>query len=223
VLWVAGAALLVALAIVQTASYSIFSNEPSRGVAIYGALARIAPAPYVRDMLARAAYARREYGQAAAQAERIPQTAQREEWLGRIAVARGNVAAARAHFLNAGDDAAISVQAVELARTDLPAAIALESALRARLQRASVHPDAVAEASWRLGTFYAQAGRRTRALEEYRRATAISPLNVKYLLAAGTQAYELHLRSEARSDFQRAVNADPSAADARALLSNLQR
>lgn len=222
-LWGAGLLLAIALGAVQTASLSIFKQlavapafpavlSPRWGEAIYRVLERAAPAPYVHDMLTRSAFDRRDYISAAREAERIAKPDARAEWLGRIALARGHRGAARAYFLQAGDAAAISQDVDAMAGRNLRDAIALESALRRRLARDGVHPDGVAEASWKIGVLNARAGALRRALTEYDRAVRLAPMNAKYLLSAGFAAYSLGLRAQARSDFRQAVDADPSAA-----------
>ncbi len=218
-------ALVTALGAVQVASDGIFSGAataralPSHvtaaaGVAIYRAIARVAPAPYVSDMLARAALKRGELGAAQRYAGRLPPSASRSELLGRIALARGDTRSAQQHFIDAGDVFAIGSEVDRLSRGDPAKAYALETQLKDRLAGSGTHPDAVAEAYWRLGVLSVRRGHPDAALENYRRAVALSPLSGKYLLAAGFESYDLHALSAARQYFQRAIGVDPSSADA---------
>ncbi len=218
-------ALAVALGAVQLASDAIFAGAgspyalpahvaPNLGAAIYRGVARVAPAPYVDDMLARAALAAHNLGAARRYAARLPESANRNELLGRIALARGDHGKAQAYFLRAGDVFAIEGEVERLARRNPGAGYALEEQLKLRLERSGTHPDAVAEAYWRLGVLAARQNRLRVALENYRQAVALSPISGKYLIAAGFQAYDINALLEARGFFARAIGVDPANADA---------
>lgn len=219
------AALLFALGAVQLGSDAIFARAavpgslpaaiaPITGVAIYRALASIAPAPYTNDMLARAALDRGDLAAAQTYAQLLPASGVRSELLARVAQARGNDAAAQRLFLNAGDFAAIDAHVTQLSHHDTQAAYALESLLKTRLEKDGTHPDEVAEAYWRLGVLAAQQHRAGAAMMNYEKALALSPISGKYLVSAGFQNYELHRWLEAQRDFQRAISVDPRSADA---------
>lgn len=219
------AALALALAAVQLASDAIFGSAavpgsvPTRvplsaGISIYRAIARVAPGPYVYDMLARAEVERGDLGAAQRYAQQLPGSPARSELLGRIAQARGDHRAAQRYFVAAGDVLAIDGEVQQLARRDLQAAYALESLLKSRLEQGGTHPDAVAEAYWRLGVLLALQGRTRQAMENYARSVALSPISGKYLIAAGFQAYDLHQDAQAQQYFQRAMSVDPGSADA---------
>lgn len=226
------AALTLLLGAIQIGSDAIFSRAapprslpghlaPSIGVAIYGVIDRVAPAPYVNAMLATQALNARRLQLAQAYAVRLPASPQREELLGRIAQARGDEAAAQRHFLAAPDLFAIDQRVDRLARTDPVAAYNLEMRLKQRLERLPTHPDAVAEAYWRLGQLATVRAARVpherwleRGMRDYLQAVALSPLTEKYLLAAGSQALNLHNAHGARRFFRRAIDVDPASADA---------
>ncbi len=226
VLAVVAAALLIALAAVQLASDAIFAvagaaySLPARvplesGAAIYRAISRVAPAPYVDDMLTRAALARGDLMLAQSYARRLPASSNRSELLGRIAQARGDERTAQQLFVKAGDILSIESQVHQLARALQPAsAYALETRLNRRLQEGGLHPDAVAASYWQLGVLAIEWNRAQLAMTNFRRAAALSPISSKYLISAGFQAYVLHLNSEARNDFRSAINVDPRSADA---------
>jgi tetratricopeptide (TPR) repeat protein len=184
------------------------------GLAIYRIIERIAPAPYANDMLARAALARGDVKSAQSYAQRLPVSATRNELLARIASARGDSAAAQRLFLSAGDVFAIDSDVERLSQRDPRAAYALELQLKTRLEESNTHPDATAQAYWRLGVLAADAGRRNEAMAQYRHAVELSPLSGKFLLSAGFQAYELRMFAEARRDFEQTMRVDPRSADA---------
>jgi len=219
------AALALALAAVQLASDAIFASAaapgsvPTRvplsaGIAIYQAIARVAPAPYVYDMLARAEVKRGDLTAAQRYVQQLPDSPARSELIGRIAQARGDHRAAQRYFVAAGDILAIDGEVQRLARSDLRAAYALELQLKNRLDQSGTHPDAVAEAYWRLGVLLALQGRTREAMENYTQAVALSPISGKYLIAAGFQSYDLHQNAQAQQYFQRAMSVDPASADA---------
>lgn len=218
-------ALLLALGAVQLGSDAIFASvadahslpahvPAQTGVAIYGAIARVAPAPYVNDMLARSALASGDLHMAQAYVQRLPVSANRSELQARLALARGDERAAQEAFVNAGDVLAIEAEVRGLAQRDPAAAYGLETQLKDRLKESSTHPDAVAEAYWHLAVLAAQQHRLGLAMANYRRAIALSPISSKYLISAGFQAYDLRLYAEAQRDFQRAIGVDPASADA---------
>jgi tetratricopeptide (TPR) repeat protein len=217
--------LAVALGAVQAASDAIFSAAADSrsvaalmplgtGIAIYDEIARVAPAPYANDMLARAELARRDLQAAQMYAERLPESANRSELLARIALARGDHRTAQTLFVGAGDSAAVDAEVARLAQDDPRTAYALETQLKDRLERSGTHPDAAAEAYWHLGVLAAHQGHRGLAMSNYSRALALSPISGKYLVAAGFQAYDLRMMAQAQRYFQLAISVDPESADA---------
>jgi tetratricopeptide (TPR) repeat protein len=228
------AALFVGLGCVQFASAALLSRAgtpgslPSRlpetlGLRIYEALERIAPAPFVESMLARSAFDAGDLATAERHALQLPASPARNEWLGRIAQVRGQDEIALEYFLVAPDVDAVQRQVERIASSDPRAAFALEDLFRGRLEALTTHPDAVADAYWRLGQLATaqavrQPSQRTALLREgmreYRRAVDLAPLSDRYLLAAGSQALDLNDMPTARHFFQRGVDADPTSADA---------
>jgi tetratricopeptide (TPR) repeat protein len=217
--------LAAGLGAVQFASDGIFSGAAaarsfpaalsvSSGTGIYQAIARVAPAPYVNGMLARAAFARGDLQTAQSYARALPASGNRSELLARIALAYGDHRSAQRFFVSAGDAADVDAEVDRLAQRDLRVAYALELELKNRLEQSGTHPDATAQTYWRLGVLAAREGRRDLAMMQYRRALDLSPISGKYLISAGFQAYELRSWAEAKQDFQRAINVDPQSADA---------
>lgn len=184
------------------------------GVAIYKAVARVAQAPYVDGMLARAALDSGNLAQAQEYAERLPDSAKRSDVLGEIAQARGDERAARRYFVRAGDIEAVGRAVDALAPANPAAAYDLERGLTQRLEKSGTHPDAVAEAYWRMGQLAWQESKRQLGMHDYMQAVTISPLSEKYLISAGFAAYELQNDDAAQQYFQRVIGVNPASADA---------
>lgn len=219
-----GVVLAFALGMVQLGSDAIFSRageppslpahlHPQLGAAIYRGIARIAQAPYVDAMLARAAFDRGDLARAQRYAQRLPDSAKRDDILGEIAQARGDDRAAQRYFVGAGDIEAIDRAVDALTARDPASAYSLEYAFLHRLEQSGTHPDAVAEAYWRLGELAWRESKRTLALQDYRRAIALSPLSEKYLLSAGFGAYQMRDDAAAQRYFSRVLGANPASAD----------
>jgi len=219
--------LAAALAFVQLGSSAIYGDRVPRslGIAIYGAIERVAPAAFVEETLAYMSLNDGDFDAASRRAVALPPTAQKNELLGRIAEARGQTDLALEYYLVAPDADRVDDYVRRLAKTDQPAAYALEEELLQRLQSLTTHPDAVAEAYWKLGRIATQDGylhpeRRTeawpRALADYRRAAALAPLSEKYLLATGNEQLLLARWDDARASFEGVLAINPSSANARA-------
>lgn len=231
------AVLLVSFAAVQAASDAFESNAavagtlphrvPSRfGWAVYSALDRIAPAPYVEETLAQGALAQGDADVAELHALRLPASPVRDELLARVAQARGRDALALEYFLAAPDPDALESAAEAKADRDPAAAYALERLFEARLALLATHPDAVAEAYWRAGRFAnrtawiqvpgsrAQHQWLERALRNFESAVALSPLSERYAIEAANQADLLNDYGRAAELFRAAAALDPGSADA---------
>jgi tetratricopeptide (TPR) repeat protein len=219
------AIIALALGAMQLGSDAIFARagEPASlpahlpsaaGVAIYRAASRIAPAPYIDTMLARAALDRGDLTQAQQYALRLPASARRDDLLARIAQARGQDDVAQRYFVRAADIEAIDSAVRGLASRDPARAYALESALMRRLRAGGTHPDFVAEAYWQMGTLAWSQSKRQLAMQDYGEAVQLSPLSEKYLLSAGFAAYELRQDRAAKRYFTRVIGVDPASADA---------
>jgi tetratricopeptide (TPR) repeat protein len=238
--WIAGAvitALFLAFAAVQAASDAFESRVavagtlptriPSRfGWAVYDALDRIAPAPYVEATLARGELARGDADAAERHALRLPASPVRDELLGRVAEVRGERTLALEYFLAAPDAVAVEVAAEAAARRDPEAAYSLEQLLEGRLAMLTTHPDAIAETFWRMGRFadsaaFAQVpGSRAqrewlkRALRDFDEAAVLAPLSELYLIEDANQADLLEKRDRAADLFRRAAALNPGSANA---------
>lgn len=165
-------------------------------------------------MLERAAFDRGDLAAAERYALALPASTKRSDLLGRIAQARGDDELALTYYIEADDSAAVDAAVQRVRRTNLPKAYALETRLKDRLEHSSTHPDALAQAYWRLGTLAIAQGEPRLALQNYAQAVQISPLTQKYLLYAGYQSYDLLETAVSAQYFTRAINVDPTSADA---------
>ncbi len=232
-----GAALLFAFGAIQLASDALASPAaapgtlPTRipasfGRAVYGVLDRIAPAPYVESTLARDALARGDASAAERYALRLPGSPARDELLARVALARGDRVLADEYFLAAPDPDAVDAAAQALVTRDPAAAYALEALLQAALARGGTHPDAVAQAYWRMGVLAnetafrqvpgspAQRAWLRRGLRGFEAAVSLAPLSERYVVSAANQADLLGDRRRAAELFAQGVAIDPAGADA---------
>jgi hypothetical protein len=239
--WIAGAVvvlLLLALAKVQLASDSLTAGAaapgtfPTRvpssfGRLVYTWLDRIAPAPYVETTLAQDALARGDAASAEHYALRLPASPVRDELLARVAQARGEKLLALEYFLAAPDADAVNAAAdAALASRDPAGAYRLEELLENRLAMLRTHPDAVAEAYWRMGRYAnqmafvqisgspAQVAWLRRGRNALDAAVALSPLSERYAIEAANQADLLGDRARASQLFAQALAIDPASADA---------
>jgi tetratricopeptide (TPR) repeat protein len=194
---------------------SLPAHVPLRlGAAIYRTAARVARPPFVIGMLARASLNSGDLTHAQTYAQALPDSAWRDELLGQIARAGGDRAAAQQYFLRAGDIEAIDRAVDALARRDPAAAYRLESQLKDRLQQSGTHPDAVAEAYWRMGELASWQSNQRLGMHNFRQAVMLSPLSEKYLVSAGFEAYDVRDDAAALRYFSRALSVDPASADA---------
>ncbi len=156
------ALVLVAFCAVQLASDAFCASAAAPGtlptrvpivvaLQIYRVLDRVAPAPYVEATLAEYDAAHANRTGALRHALRLPPTPIRNELLGRIALARGDRVLAMEYFFVAPDIAALQQYVLGLARSDPTRAYDVERRVRGRLRSLQTHPDAVAEACWRMG------------------------------------------------------------------------
>lgn len=225
------AAVLAAFGAVQLASdalcataaapYSLPAHVPiAPALAAYGVLDRAAPADYVEATLAAHALATGRLDVAERHALRLRPRPVRSELLAEIALRRGDPVLAREYFFAAPDIGALQREVRRIARRDPARAYAFEASVRSRLASLQTHPDAVAEASWIMGTLAARCARRAGpqrrawlelALRDDLEATRLSPLSEKYLLAVA--GAELHLgdRGAARQYERRVRSVDPTA------------
>jgi tetratricopeptide (TPR) repeat protein len=222
---------------VQLASDALHRNAAAPGtlphvlsqqaaLAVYRALDRVAPAPYVEETLARRALDGGDAAAAEQYAVRLPPSPVRDELLARVALARGQKRLALEYFLAAPDADAITAAAEALAQRDPEAAYELVRLLQIRLAMLGTHPDAVAEARWQMGGLAnRQAWRQVpgsavqrawlkRGLRDYEAAVTLAPLSERYVIADANQADLLGERERARALFAQAVAIDPGSAEA---------
>jgi tetratricopeptide (TPR) repeat protein len=238
--WVVGAvitALVVAFGLIQAASDAFASSAASAGTfprrvsarlgwAVYSALDRVAPAPYVEVTLAEGALAAGDDARAQLHAMRLPASPIRDELLARIAQGRGEQLLALEYFLAAPDASAVQSVVDLRAARDPAEGYYLERVLEARLAQSSTHPDAVAAAYWRMGQLAnreawrlipgstAQRTWLVRGLRDFEDAVRISPLSERYLIAAANQEDLIGERRRAEELFRQASAIDPESADA---------
>ncbi len=229
--------MLLAFGAVQLASEALDSRAaapgtfptrvpPEFGFALYRALDRIAPAPYVEATLAQEELARGHAGAAEHYALRLPASPTRDELLARVARARGQEALALEYFLAAPDAGAIESAAEARAIGDPAAGYALDQQLQSRLALMTTHPDTVAEVYWRMGLLANRKAWRQvsgsplqnawlrLALRDFDAAVGLAPLSERYVISAANQADLLGDHARAESLFRRGTEIDPASADA---------
>lgn len=184
------------------------------GVAIYRGAARVAQPSFVNSMLARAALDRGDLAGAQTYAQRLPDSPRRDDLLGEIAASRDDASTAQQYFIRAGDIEAIDRLVTAIASRDPAQAYRLEDGLRTRLEQSGTHPDAVAEAYWRMGELASWQSNHRLGMRNFRHAVALSPLSEKYLISAGFEAYNVRDDQAALRYFSRALSVDPASADA---------
>jgi hypothetical protein len=237
---VAGAAIALALAffaLVQFASEAFNSGAAAPAalprhipitfaLRVYGALDESVPAPFVEATLSQWELDRGDLAAAERYALRLPPAAARNELLARIALRRGDRVLAGEYFFAAPDIAAMTREVTQIARTDPVGAYMLERQVRQRLAALQTHPDAVAEAHWRMGVLAASAARRFPPGSARRnawlhlglgneiRAVQLSPLSIKYLLEVAALEIALGDTPAARRWYHRALGVDPTSAAA---------
>jgi hypothetical protein len=222
--------VLVAFGVVQAASdafcasaaapYALARHVPMpAALRVYRALDRIAPAEYVETTLASYELRRGDLRAATQYAVRLAPIAVRNELLGRIALRQGDRVLAREYFFAAPDFAALEREAQRIGRADPRQAYVFERSVRDRFAALQTHPDAVAEASWRMSGFAARAATRgadrrawlRRSLRDAAAAVRLAPLNVTYLIAAAKAEVALGDKRAARRYDRRIRSVDPSA------------
>jgi O-antigen ligase/tetratricopeptide (TPR) repeat protein len=220
------ALVLTAGGVVQVASDSEYAYAaspdsfparlpPRLGTRVYEGIERIAAFPLVEDVLTRDALRRGDLRAASAHAARLPEGPVRSDDLARIAAADGRTADAIRLYLDAGDDRALQPFVDVLVRDGrLRAAYALELRIRDRIDGMGMRPNAVADTCWRLARLALQLGDVAAASRFYAEASALAPLNTKYLVEAGTLALDRDMPQAADALFARAAAVDPADADA---------
>ncbi|MGB8520890.1 MAG: hypothetical protein WCD38_12075, partial [Candidatus Tumulicola sp.] len=148
--------MLTAFGAIQLASDAFAASAAARGTlpsrvpvafgaAVYRALDRLAPAPYVEATLAAYALSARRNGEALHYALRLPPSASRDELLARLAMAQGDRDLALEYFIAAPDVDAVELAVRALEPASPAKAYALERTLDLRLSLTTTHPDAIAQ------------------------------------------------------------------------------
>jgi len=212
----AALAIVAVLAVVQLASFGLFSHVvPHRaGVAFYDAAIGLPlTPPFVRSVAAQVAIEDGRTNDAARAIARLAPGPEREDLEGRLLDAQGRHAAAIPHLVAAGDLVRVSavVDALD-AQGDLPAALTTQRDLVARLAKLG-DLEGLAHAQWRLGQLESQAGRHEAALRDYRAALQLVPLSETYLLGAANEALFLGRTDLAARYFERVLALDPASRD----------
>ncbi|MBC5829168.1 MAG: hypothetical protein GIW98_03120 [Candidatus Eremiobacteraeota bacterium] len=234
------ACILGALALLQLGSMALFSDaasagsfpariKRSTGERIYQTLERFAPSDTVEAMLARDDLANNRLEDARRRIVRMSSGAQRSELQGQLASAQGKMDEALRAYLAADDVEALQFEVDRLARMGRAAdAYAFERRIVKHLATQTTHPDALAEAWWRLGQLASALATQSsgeawlrNGQKDYERALGLAPFSEKYLLAAGFQALALHNANAALMYFTRAIDVNPASAEAYAGLGKL--
>lgn len=214
-------AVLVLFGLIQLASMA-FVHAPntlsslipqSFGRRVYLALDRVAPAPFVEETLAEDALARGELDAALHFATRLHASSRRDDLLGRIAEARGDSMLAREYYFAAPDVDRMQQSIRALARVDAPGAYEMEVRFAQRLASLQRHPDALAQAYFAAGNFADWLGWRAKSIENYKRALALAPFDITYLLNAGSEAYVSGDFDLAKQFYARGLSVNPACAD----------
>lgn len=185
----------------------------SLGVSVYEALDRIAPAAFVEEGLAADALAHHDLDRAQHFAQRLRPSPRRDDLLGRIAQERGDMRGASEYYFAAPDVDRMQSAVMELAKTDAPGAYALELRFGQRLASLQTHPDAVAESFYVAGNLAQWLGRGDASLAHYERALELAPLDMKYTIAAATEAYVTKKNADAARLYQRGLSVNPACGD----------
>ncbi|HEY0395477.1 MAG TPA: O-antigen ligase family protein [Candidatus Elarobacter sp.] len=218
--------LLAVCGFVQVASSSVYGYGAAPGslprhlpallgTGMYAAIERIAPVPFVETVLTDDALRRTDLRAAAEHAARLPAGAVRADFAARIAAAENRTADAIDAFLDAGDDEALLpfVGALERAGR-VRDAHDLERRIGDRLAAMGMRPNALAGSWWRLGRLALRLHDDGEAVSDFERASALAPLNTKYLLALGLAALARDEPARAGAYFTRVSEIDPADADA---------
>ncbi len=228
---VVGLAVALALGALQTvasiaAAPAAQGGSLVRGLASAGGLvdaidpALPMPVP-LRLLLARRAIAAGDLARAAALTARLGPSTDRSAFEAKLAELRGDAEGARRGWFDAGDYTELERLVGELERSgDLRGAEALQARLVERLTQDRTHPDALAEAWWRLGVLEAALPPRERtpdggttferaSLAAYEQAIALAPYSAKFLISAASQELNLGELDGAQRYFERAAEVVP--------------
>ena len=220
------------LGTVQLGSDALFANAAvpeslphaipkAWGGAIYRAIDRIAPAPYIARELGRDALRSGDAAAATAYAVTLPSGGARDALLASIERARGDDATAIEYELAGLDLPRLRARIDALAKAHPRAAYALALRLRERLASATTHPDALANADWRCGMLATSAvyrGHRralwnSRARRAFLAAARMAPYDNTYALSVAAYFFRTNDNARARRWYRRVVTLNPASAD----------
>ena len=216
------AAVLALFGVIQAASMA-FVQQPGSlsalvprafGLRVYRALDRVAPAAYVEETLANEMLARGDLAAAQRYAIRIPPGGRRDDLLGRIAEARNEPLLAREYYFAAPDIERMQTAIVAMGARDPFGALDWDLRFADRLVALRTHPDAVAETYFQAGLIAQRVQRPAVAMQQFQRAVALAPLDMRYVLNAANEAYfELHDYARAKTLDARGGAINPASAN----------
>jgi tetratricopeptide (TPR) repeat protein len=207
--------------VIQTGSEALYAQPNtvssfvphSVGVSVYETLDRVAPMAFVDEGLAADAIAHGDLDRAQHFAERLKSSGRRDDLLGQVAQARGNARLASDYFFAAPDVDRMQQTVRELAKHDPASAYALELRFEKRLEALQTHPDAVAESYFIAGNLAERLHRGPESFASYQHALDLAPLNLKYIVGTGIEAYLLKRNADARRLYQRGLEVNPACGD----------
>lgn len=183
------------------------------GLAIYHLLDRVAPLPFVEETLGAQALAAGDFDRAEHYALRTGPSPRRDDLLGEIAQARGNMTLAGEYYFAAPDVDRMETIIGALGKSNPRKALDVDLRFAQRLEVLQTHPDALADAWFTAGVYSEALKHRAASLGYYERALHLGPLNMRYLLGAGTQALNARDYVEAQRIFQHGLDVDPASGD----------
>ncbi len=219
------ACILGALAVLQLGSMALFSSAAVRGSfpahisrsfgqRIYRGLEGVMPSDTVEAMLARDDLSNFKFGDVPKRIAHMKPGPERSELQAQLARSRGETEGALRSYLAADDVNALQFEVDRLAAGGrLANAYKFERRIVEHLSSQTTHPDALAEAWWRLGQLASRL-RLDNAQNDYEHALALAPFSEKYLLAAGFQALALGNFAAASTYFTRGIDVNPASAEA---------
>ena len=208
------AVIALICAILGTVQLGSMMMPKPLGLSIYHALDRIAPFAFVEETLATQALTAGDLDTAERYAQRIPPNPRRDDIYGEIAQKRGQTKVAAEYFFAAADVDRMQTIVTDLAKTNPKAALDLDLRFGQRLAALETHPDALAETWFNAGVINEELHHRVDSLNDYERALHLAPLNMKYVLGAGNEAYWGGDFAEATRVYQYGIdNVDPASGD----------
>ena len=194
---------------------------PRLGRAIYRAIDRVAPAPFVARELGRDALRHGDLASAERYAVTLPAGGARDALFASIERTRGDEALAIEYEL-AGIDLPRLLARIDTLEAKHPrTAYTLAARVRARLATTTTHPDALANILWRCGSIATSAvyhGHRPelwnpRARRAFLAAARMAPYDNNYALGVAAYYYRMHENARAQHWYRRVISINPSSAN----------